>query len=73
VFEWINRHGLETMAAYVIYSSAVQSLPKPDGCGKFYTFFYGFAHAIAANWGLVGKAVQAPQKCDTVSSAEIGR
>lgn len=56
ILEWINGHGLEVMICYVIYNSVVQSLPKPEDCGKFYIFFYGFAHAIAANWGLVTKA-----------------
>jgi hypothetical protein len=56
MIDWINHHGLEILIAGIIYNSAVQALPKPENCGKFYIFVYGFSHAIAANWGLVSKA-----------------
>jgi hypothetical protein len=64
MLEWVNRHGVEVMVAYVVYNSAVQALPKPEGCNKLYTFFYGFAHTIAANWGLVSKAKDSLDHCD---------
>jgi hypothetical protein len=68
MLDWVNRHGVEVMLAYVVYNSAVQALPKPEGCGKFYTFFYGFAHTLAANWGLVSKAKDSLDHCDPAVS-----
>lgn len=56
MLEWINQHGLEMMILGFVWNSAVQALPKPENCGRLYIFFYGFCHALAANWGLVGKA-----------------
>jgi hypothetical protein len=68
MLEWVNRHGVEVMLAYVVYNSAVQALPKPEGCSKFYTFFYGFCHTLAANWGLVSKAGNQLNRCDSAVS-----
>lgn len=58
---WVNQHGIELLVIGIIYNSAVQALPKPEHCGKAYLFVYGFAHALAANWGLVSKAVDRAQ------------
>lgn len=61
---WINAHGFELLLAGFVYNSAVQALPKPEGCGKVYLFVYGFLHALAANWGLVSKAVDRSKSCE---------
>jgi hypothetical protein len=61
---WINSHGFELLILGFVYNSAVQALPKPEACGKFYLFLYGFLHALAANWGLVSKAVDKNKSCD---------
>jgi hypothetical protein len=38
MLDWVNRHGVEVMLAYVVYNSAVQALPKPEGCNSFIRF-----------------------------------
>jgi hypothetical protein len=40
------------LGAYIIASNAVASLPSPDkNSGKFYTWFFGFMHAILLQAG----------------------
>jgi len=44
--------------AYAIGSSAVRALPEPKpGAPPAYVWFYGFAHALGANWDRVRAAL----------------
>lgn len=38
------------IAAFWVYSAAVQAMPRPDAnSGKFYRWFYSFLQSMAAN------------------------
>ena len=44
------------MGLYYLWNSAVQALPTPNENGSVvYKWFFGFAHGVAANFGLIGK------------------
>jgi hypothetical protein len=53
ISQWMTAD--RTLMLYYIYNAAVQSLPGPEGSGRFYRFFYGFMHTLAGNTGLVRK------------------
>lgn len=44
---------------FAVVSSAVRALPQPAPKGSpFYTWFYGFAHLLGANWDKVLPALK---------------
>lgn len=44
---------LWVLLLYIIYSAAVQALPRPDEtCTKKYVWFYQFTHLLAGNLAL---------------------
>lgn len=47
---WVETHGFEVILIYYAFASFVGALPTPsDKDGKGYTFFFNFAHGLAAN------------------------
>lgn len=53
IADWIAAHPGQAFVLYVFYMTAVQTMPRPDqNSGKAYTWFYGFAHALSANFRL---------------------
>jgi hypothetical protein len=51
-----HKYPFVILGAYATYCAMVQALPTPTKwSGVGYRFLFNFAHAIAVNFGLVGK------------------
>lgn len=57
---------LWVLVAWLVYSAAVQALPRPDSTAPgWYVWLYGFAHILAANVALAfdpQKKIPSPPK-----------
>jgi hypothetical protein len=51
-----HKYPFVMLGAYYVWCSAVQAMPTPtESSGAGYRWLFGFAHTLAANFGLVGK------------------
>ncbi|MGH7184512.1 MAG: hypothetical protein ACREJN_21410 [Nitrospiraceae bacterium] len=72
---WIETHGIETLIIYYVVSSLISTMPPvADNSSYWIRWFYGFMHALAADWKQVAASLNLKVPVDpdtTTTTTEI--